>query len=66
MSGLEFLPFQTKIMCSKFMDSRSFFEDVVGSRKLSRISKFTSLLERGFSSPRGVRLLYDSTIPHIE
>lgn len=59
MRGLEFLPFQTKIMCSKFIERRSFFVDVVGSRKLSRISKFSSLVlvERGFSSPRGVRLL---------
>lgn len=64
-SGFEFLPFQTKIMCSKLRETRSRFL-WLGNKKLSKISKFNSLVDKGFSRPLGVKLLYDSTIPHME
>ena len=67
--GPAVLPFHTNIIYSYLLLSeRGLF--LFGSRKLSKTSLFKdptlSELEIGVSNPRGVKLEYDSTSPHIE
>ena len=68
MRGLAVFPFQTKSMYSNLLSS--FFSALFGNKKLSKASLFKleidSEFATGVSRPLGVKLLEDSTTPHIE
>ena len=69
MSGPAVRPFQTNIIYSNLLLS-GLLLDRFGIKKLSNTSLLSVVtlceLEIGVSSPLGVRLVYDSTKPHIE
>ena len=67
--GSAYFPFQTNIIDSNSL--LSFFGELrFGNKKLSSYyfcsnSVKYSLSDNGYYNPRGVKLEYDSTIPHI-